>query len=50
MYVEELEEKERKRNHFGFFWRLESLRIEDAGMVDSQYIRDEEGALLRDPT
>ena len=30
--------------------RLKSLRVEDTREVDSQYIRDEEGGLLRDPS
>ena len=33
----------------GFFQRLKSLRIEDNWKIDSQYIRDEEGGLLRTP-
>ena len=49
-YVEELEEEVCKHNQWGFFQRLESLRVEDTRKVDSQYILDEEGALLRDPS
>ena len=43
-YVEELEEKVRKNNQWGFFQHLKSLRIEDTLIVDTQYIRDKEGA------
>ena len=49
-YVEELEEEVRKHNQWGFFQRLKSLRIEDTRKVSSEYIRDEEGVLLRDPS
>ena len=49
-YVGELEEEVRKHNQWGFFQRLKSLRIEDTRKVSSEYIRDEEGALLRDPS
>ena len=40
----------RKHNQWGFFQRLKSLRIKDTRKVSSEYIRDEEGALLRDPS
>ena len=40
----------RKHNQWSFIQRLKSLRIEDTRKVDSQYIRDEERALLRDPS
>ena len=39
----------RQHNQWGFFQRLKSLRIEETQKVDSPYIRDEEGNLLRDP-
>ena len=48
--MEELEEEVRKHNQWGFFQRLKSLRIEDTRKVSSEYIRDEEGVLQRDPS
>ena len=49
-YVQELEEEVRKHDQWGFFQRLKSLRIVYTWQVDSQYILDEEGVLLRDPS
>ena len=49
-YVEEIEEEVCKHNQWGYFQCLKSLRIEDTRKVDSQFIRDEEGGLLRDPS
>ena len=39
----------RKHNQWGSFQRLKSLQTEDTRKVDSQYIRDKERALLRNP-
>ena len=49
LYIEELEKEARKHNQWGFFQRLNSLRIEDTRKVHSQYFRDEERALRCDP-
>ena len=43
-----MEEDLRKRDQRGLFQRLKSLNIEDTRKVSSQYIRDEEGVILRD--
>ena len=40
----------RKHNQWGLCQRLKSLRIEDTRKIDSQYIRDKEEGLLRDPS
>ena len=39
----------RQRNQRKLFQRFKSLKIEDMRKVSSQYIRDEEGIMLRDP-
>ena len=43
-----MEEDWRQRDQMGPFQRLKSLNIEDTRKVNSQYIRDEEGMMLRD--
>ena len=47
--VQGMEEDSRRRDQRGLFQRCKSLKIEDTRKVDSQYIRDEEGIMLRDP-
>ena len=47
-YVRDMAEDLRKRGQRGLFQRFKSLNIEDARKVSSQYIRDEEGIMLRD--
>ena len=44
-----MEEDLRLRDQRGLFQRFKSLNIEDTRKVSSQYIRDEEGIMLRDP-
>ena len=44
-----MEEDLRQRDPKGLFQRCKSLKIEDTRKVNSQYIRDEEGIMLRDP-
>ena len=44
-----MEEDLRQRYQRGLFQRCKSLKIEDTRKVSSQYIRDEEGTMLRDP-
>ena len=48
-HVQGMEEDLRQRDQRGLFQRLKFLNIEDTRKVSSQYIRDEEGMLLRDP-
>ena len=43
-----MEEDLRQRNQRGLFQRFKSLNIEDTWTVNSQYIRDEDGTMLRD--
>ena len=47
--VQGLEEDLRQRDQRGLFQRCKSLKIEDTRNVSSQYIRDEEGIMVRDP-
>ena len=47
-YVQEMEEQLRRRDQRGFFQRLKSMEVEETRKVQSQYIRDEDGKLLRD--
>ena len=47
--VQGMEETLCQRDQTGLFQRLKSLNIEDTLKVSSQYIRDEEGMMLRDP-
>ena len=44
-----MEEDLRQRDQRGLFQRCKSLKIEDTRKVSSQYIRDGEGIMLRDP-
>ena len=44
-----MEEDLRQRDQRRFFQRFKSLKIEDTRKVSLQYIRDEEGMMLRDP-
>ena len=44
-----MEEDLRQRHQRGLFQGCKSLTIEDTRKVSSQYIRDEEGIMLRDP-
>ena len=48
-HVQGVEEDLRQRDQRGLFQRCKSLKIEDTRNVNSQYIRDEEGIMLRDP-
>ena len=48
-HVQGMEEALRRRDQRGLFQRLKPLNIEDTRKVSSQYIRDEEGRILRDP-
>ena len=48
-HVQSMEEDLRHRDQRGLFQRRMSLKIEDTQDVSSQYIRDEEGIMLRDP-
>ena len=47
--VQAMEKYLRLRDQRGLFQRCKSLEIEDTRKVSSQYIRDEEGIILRDP-
>ena len=49
IHVQGMENDLRKRDQSGFYQRCKSLNIEDTRKVNSQYIRDEEGIMLRDP-
>ena len=44
-----MEKDLRQRDQRGFYQRCKFLNIEDTRKVNSQYIRDEEGTMLRDP-
>ena len=44
-----MEEDLRQRDQRELFQRYKTLNIEDTRKVNSQYIRDEEGIMLRDP-
>ena len=48
-HVQGMEENLRQRDQRGHFQRCKSLKIEGTREVSSQYIRDEEGIMLRDP-
>ena len=48
-HVQGVEEDLRQRDQRGVFQRCKSLNIEDTRKVNLQYIRDEEGIMLRDP-
>ena len=48
-HVQGMEEDLRQRDQRGLFQRCKSLKIEGTRKVSSQYIRDEEGIMLRDP-
>ena len=48
-HVQGMEEDLRQLDQRGLFQRLKPLDMEDTRKVSSQYIRDEEGRVLRDP-
>ena len=48
-HVQGMEEDLHQRDQRRLVQRFKSLNIEDTRKVDSQYIRDEEGIMLRDP-
>ena len=48
-HVQGMEKDLRQRDQRGFYQRCKFLNIEDTRKVNSQYIRDEEGIMLRDP-
>ena len=48
-HVQGMEDDLRQRDPRGRFQRCKSLKIEDTRKVSSQYIRDEESIMLRDP-
>ena len=48
-HVQGTEEDLRQRDQRGLYQRCKSLNIADTRKVNSQYIRDEEGIILRDP-
>ena len=48
-HVQGMEEALHQRDQRGLFQRFKSLNIEDTRKVSSQYIRDQEGIMLRDP-
>ena len=47
-HVVELEKQLRMGDQHGFFQNIKSVQLEETKKVESQYIRDEEGRLLRD--
>ena len=48
-HAQGMEKDLRQRDQMGLFQRCKFLNIEDTRKVNSQYIRDEEGIMLRDP-
>ena len=48
-HVQGMEEDLRQRDQRGLYQRCKSLNIEDTRKVNSRYIRDEKGIMLRDP-
>ena len=48
-HAQGMEKDLRQRDQMGLFQRFKFLNIEDTRKVNSQYIRDEEGIMLRDP-
>ena len=48
-HVQDMEENLRQRDQRGLFQRFKSVNIKDTRKVSSQYIRDGEGIMLRDP-
>ena len=46
-HVVGLEKKLRMGNQLGFFQNIKSMQLKDTKRVESQYVRDEEGTLLR---
>ena len=48
-HVQGMEENLRQRDQRGLFQRCKSLNVEDTRKVNSKYIPDEEGIMLRDP-
>ena len=48
-HVQGMEEDLHQRDQRGIFQRCKSLKIEDMRKVNSQYVHDAEGIMLRDP-
>ena len=48
-HAQGMEKDLRQRDQMGLYQRCKFLNIEDTRRVNSQYIRDEEGIMLRDP-
>ena len=48
-HVQGMDEDLRQRDQTGIVQRTKSLNIEDTRKVNSQYVRDKEGMMLRDP-
>ncbi|CAM9376957.1 unnamed protein product, partial [Ascophyllum nodosum] len=48
-HAQGMEKDLRQRDQMGLFQRCKFLNIEETRKVNSQYIRDEEGIMLRDP-
>ena len=48
-HVQSMEKDLRQRDQRGLYQRCKSLNMDDTRKVNSQYIRDEEGIMLRDP-
>ena len=48
-HLQNMEEDLRQYDQRGLFQRFKSLNIEDTRKINSKYIRDEEGIMLRDP-
>ena len=48
-HAQGMEKDLRQRDQMGLYQRCKFLNIEDTRKVNSQYIRDEEGIMLRDP-
>ena len=47
-HVVELEKQLHMGDQHGFFQNIKSVQLEETKKMESQYIRDEEGRLLRD--
>ena len=47
-YVSQLERRIREDNQFGFYTHLKGMDVEGKRTFHSQYIKDDEGRLLRD--
>ena len=48
-HAQRMEKDLRQRDQMGIYQRCKFLKIEDTQKVNAQYIRDEEGIMLRDP-